>query len=211
MTRRSAFTIIELAIAVTVISALAALVTINFTESRARGRDANRRESVSAYGGALEQWKAKTGSYFVTAGTGCTATLPGPDNGYMTGSGANCVGFNGSGAGGITRKNTLHYPNQSSSIADALVAAGYLTEVRTDPSLANDTATLRLVPHPSDFILTLCKSDGFAANSPESATEYALYAQVERPGDRLEAEPTGQCGHEQSPGGGWDTLTALLP
>ncbi len=211
MTRRPAFTIIELAIAITVMSALAALVTINFTESRARGRDANRRDSVAAYSAALEQWKAKNGSYFVSTGAGCAASLTGPDNGYMAGTGATCVGYNGGGAGGITRKGTVGYPNQSSSIADALVAAGYLTEVRTDPSLPNDTATLRLVPHPSDFILTLCKSDGFAANTPESATEYALYAQVERPGDRLEAEPTGQCGHEESPGGGWDTLVALLP
>jgi prepilin-type N-terminal cleavage/methylation domain-containing protein len=208
---RRAFTIIELIIATSVLGILTAVVTANLSESRAKARDANRTESVRAYSSALEQWRSSNGNYFVylkSAGgaPSCSAATDG--SGYMTCNGVAAVGFRGGSGGGITRKNDAAAEYKSSSIADALMSGGFLTEVRLDPlDTAFNTRTTAASKH-SDFILTLCASSSEPASSPRTAQEYAIYTTLERPD--TPSQPTAQthCGGPDTPSNGWDTLIA---
>lgn len=215
--RHRGFTIIELIVAVSIIGIIAAIVTANLSENRARARDANRTESVRNYSASLEQWKASYGTYFVydrsIGGTAPSCTYNAAGNGFMTCSGATAVGFQGSGEGGITRKklaasdtNPANYT--TTSIADALLSAGYLAQIRLDPlDTAFNTNTTAESKY-SDFILTLCKANSYPADSIKNSQEYAIYTLLERPDVTGEAEADTQCGGKSTPSGGWNTLLA---
>jgi len=213
--KRRAFTLLELLVAISVIGILASLVTVNFNESRARARDANRAESVRAYAASLEQWKASNGTYFIylksTGGSqpsNCEINI----SKLLTCSDLNAVGLEGGGWGGMTRKrakltdlNPVGYA--TNSIADALVTSGFLSRVRLDPlDKAFNTNTTEKDRY-SDFILTLCKAGSAdPADSPKTAQEYAIYTQLERPDSNSQSIADSQCGGPKTPSEGWDTF-----
>jgi prepilin-type N-terminal cleavage/methylation domain-containing protein len=206
--RRSGFTLIELMVAVVVIGILAALTVLATNESRARARDANRRDSIGNYTAALEQWRqvGTTRSFFVRAGSNCTPS--GTGAGYMSGVGADCVGYRGGGAGMITRKTVSNH--SATSIAEALQGAGVLTAIRVDPLDAKlDT---NVAPTVADFILTTCTRDGVPAQTMDEAETFAIYTQLERPnttgsGSATDAGNAARlCGGPDT-GYGWDTTS----
>lgn len=215
-----AFTIVELLIAVSVVAILSVVTIVNTLETRRAARDANRRSSVEAYTTAMEQWKSVSPykNYFVQVlgGAACAAsnsanTSGATGAGYMSASNfaagsSSCVGYLGGGAGRITRKNiTNKYGTRS--IADALKDAGVLNAVRYDPSVEklatnDDAGTIN-----NDFILTTCTTAGRPADLPSTATEFAVYANLENAtsGGNDTAVVKSQCGGENSPYG-WDTI-----
>lgn len=209
------FTIVELVIAAAVIGIISAVVTANLAESRARARDANRTEAVRNYSAALEQWKSSNGNYFVYL-KGSTVPVCSYDangNKFMSCSGSAAVGFQGSGEGGMTRKklnggdaNPANYT--TSSIADALLAGGYLSQVRLDPNDTTFNTNTNATSDHSDFILTLCKADSSPADSIKNAQEYTIFTQLERPDSTSQAIADTQCGGVKTPSGGWNTLLA---
>jgi prepilin-type N-terminal cleavage/methylation domain-containing protein len=205
---KSAFTIIELLIAVVVIGILASLVTLNLAESRARARDAQRQESVRAYSAAMEQWKAANGTYFVhnkAAGDlpSCTGFFPA--SGYLMCTGDSAVGFQGGSGGGMTRKDRPDYT--TASIAEALGESGFLTVIRLDPlDNAFNTATTNDDVH-TDFILALCRPNASPASEPRQAQEYAIFTTMERPSTSSEPTAQAHCGGNTTQYG-WDLLIA---
>ena len=207
--RLRAFTIIELLVAVSVIGIISVLVTTNLTESRKRARDASRTEAARMYGAGMELWKTSNASYFVylkSGGPQPTCATLAPGEGYLNCStAANAVGYNGGGAGGITRKAT--HPNyEANSIADALLASGMISRIRLDPSDTSFTTIGSATV--SDFILTLCKADSTPADAPKNAQEYAIFAKLERPDTTSQAIADTHCGGPKTTAGGWDTLVA---
>jgi prepilin-type N-terminal cleavage/methylation domain-containing protein len=208
-----AFTVIELLVAVSVIGIISAIVSSSLTESRTRARDANRTESVRSYSQSMEQWKTVNGTYFVY-NKPVDATLPtctAPEGvGYMSctapTSTDNRAGYLGGGAGGITRKSVTDYTE--TSIAEVLLKSGYLSQIRLDPLDPSFSDRTTSTSGYADFILTLCKPDSNPATSPSTATEYAIFAHLER------AEPVSQdianthCGGPTTPSDGWDTTIA---
>lgn len=209
-----AFTVIELIVAASVIGILSAIITTNLTESRARARDANRVESVRAYTAALEQWKSVNGTYFVYLKGGAQPSCsfnPTAGNGFMTCTGSSAVGFQGSGSGGITRKKaSVTDPTPAnyttSSIADALLTAGYLSQVRLDPLDTGFNTNTTAASRYSDFILTLCQADSDPADSIKNAQEYAVYTKLERADAKSQGLADTHCGGPKTTSGGWDTL-----
>jgi prepilin-type N-terminal cleavage/methylation domain-containing protein len=209
------FTIIELIVAAAVIGIISAVVTANLAESRARARDVNRTEAVRNYSAAIEQWKSSNGNFFVYLKGGVVPNCSfNPDgNKFMSCTGSSSVGFQGSGEGGITRKklnggdvNPANYT--TSSIADALLTGGYLSQIRLDPNdTAFNTNTNANSDH-SDFILVLCKADSAPADSIKNAQEYAIFTQLERPDNASQAVADTHCGGTKTPSGGWNTLIA---
>ncbi len=221
--RLRGFTLLELIIAVAIIGILATVTVVNMRESRARARDANRRTSVEAYSTSMEQWKAisKDKSYFVynTLVTGdCNASHNAGDNplytgtpplyGYMSGAQLSCVGLNGGGAGRMTRKSLTGLTGGASygatSIADALKEAGVLNAVRVDPAAENQP--LELSGNYPDFVLTTCDGKGYAASNPKDATEFAIFARLERTqvtGTDV-VDPKQLCGGDATKG--WNTI-----
>lgn len=209
------FTLIEMVVVVAIIGIIASVVLANISTTRARARNANRTESVQVYATSLEQWKNSTGSYFVFArdkstlqpGT-CTLIQA---TKYLGCTDANVVGFQGGGAGGMTRKGITGTYGDT-SVADALVANGFLVRVRLDPFMTDYTS----LPDPSalstDFILTLCTSLGAPADSIRTATEYAIFTKLELQNTTEQALANHHCGGKDTVAagnGGWNTTVAV--
>jgi prepilin-type N-terminal cleavage/methylation domain-containing protein len=208
------FSLLELIVAASIIAILATVTVINTTESRAKARDANRRTSVDAYSTSMEQWKSisKDKSYFVymTGGVDCTASHGsgnnplGADYGYMSGSQSTCVGVKGGGGGRITRKSLGAYYPSANSVADALKFAGVLNAIRVDPTAENQPLSGNF----PDFVLTTCDSNGYAASNAKDATEFAIFARLERAGvvsnNPDVVDPKQLCGGDATKG--WDTI-----
>lgn len=206
------FTIVELIVAAAIIGIIASIVTANLNETRSRARDVNRTEAVRNYSAALEQWKANNGSYFVYIKGGaqpsCSFTA---GDGFMTCTGASAVGYQGGSEGGITRKklspaDTTPANYTTTSIADALLSAGYLAQIKLDPLEKYFNTNTNSGSGYSDFILTLCKGDSSPADSIRSAQEYTIYTQLERPDATSQSLANAQCGGPATPSGGWNTL-----
>jgi prepilin-type N-terminal cleavage/methylation domain-containing protein len=211
--RLAGFSLLELIIAAAIIAILSTVTVINTRESRAKARDANRRTSIDAYSTSMEQWKSlsKDKSYFVylIGGVDCTASNSANSNpanvgyGYMSGSENTCVGLNGGGAGRMTRKSSLA-SYTTNSIADALKQAGVLNAVRVDPAAEN----LPLTDNLPDFVLTTCDATGLAAENPKDATEFAIFARMERlgtvAGNADVIDPKQLCGGDAAKG--WNTI-----
>ncbi|HSI20344.1 MAG TPA: type II secretion system protein [Verrucomicrobiae bacterium] len=207
LSSRRGFTVIELVVAASVIGLLSVIVTANLNESRARARDVNRTESVRAYSASLEQWKASNGSYFVYLKGGTAPTCTAVPNDYMVCSGSSAVGYKGSGQGGITRKGRgADYG--ASSIADALLTAGFLSRIRIDPLDTDFTTKTTASSTYADFLLTLCKSDSQPADSIKNALEYGIFTKLERPEPVSQQVADAHCGGVSTPSKGWDTLQA---
>jgi prepilin-type N-terminal cleavage/methylation domain-containing protein len=212
---KKGFTIIELIVAVTVIGIIASVVTANLSESRARARDASRQEGVRQYSSSMELVKASTGTYFVynkAAGVApvCSYSTE-SGNGFMACTGVSAVGFQGGGAGGMTRKKTLGTDTSPASystvsVADALVSGGYLAQVRLDPLEKAFNTNTNSTSVYSDFILTYCKSNSAPADSIKNTQEYAIYTELERPTSTSQDVANTHCGGPSTPTTGWNTL-----
>lgn len=208
-----AFSIIELLIAVAIISIIATLVTQNFNDSRARAFDSNIKSSVRGYRQALELYNTRYGSYFVyDRSGGCSVSQKGADaNDYRLqgNGGSGCVGYLGSGEGRITKKNPVaNYQGQS--IAEVLVKEGFLNGVYTfpgsDPQNDGGAKYSREKHLTDDFILTLCDSNGNEAISASSATNFGLYGQLKKENTQ-DTERTNQlCGAGGGTAHGWNVF-----
>jgi type II secretory pathway pseudopilin PulG len=202
-TKRPALSLVELLIVVAVIGILTALVVTNALSARVAARDASRKQTVTTYVGAMEQWRtiSPEKSFFVRLLTApCVTTSPGND--YMRGTGAGCVGYNGGGAGRMTRTGTGQANGYAAiSIVEALRAGGVLSSAETDPSARTaDTGDLAV----RDYILTTCQTNGQAATTVTNAQEYAVYAMLENPsatGGTNNAELGDQRNADRSCGG----------
>jgi prepilin-type N-terminal cleavage/methylation domain-containing protein len=176
------FTIIELLVVVTIISILVTVATVQYHAIQVHSRDANRRDSLSAYRVAFEQYKSVSGYYVLDSNAKAYDSQSVPA--LVT------VGYSNLGWGRLTRKaavgglNYAKYP--SASIADALQQHGYLSAVRTDPLLTNFTTDLDSgggAPSTQDFYFVACgvTSTGVTNAAPSGGTEYTIYAKLEQP------------------------------
>lgn len=223
--RRTGFTLLELMVTVGIIGILTALVMVTLTEQRRAGRDANRQLSLSEYTTSLQQYYSQSHTYMLSPAP-CfisnTAELyPGvtdPTLKLPIGSGDGCVGFKKGGWGSINRKNGSQITNYGLiSIADALRQGGFLQRTNTDPRTAGQFPTQPAsdfkasdgsVTEFDDFILTLCNNDGKPAATAQQATEFGLFAQLERdPQITHPHDPPSkqECGGPGT-GYGWDTI-----
>jgi len=194
LTRRFGFTLIELLVAIAIIAILARLVVISLNEQRVQARDASRRSALVQYGTALEQYHAQSHSYMLEP-AGCHVTKS--TNFYPDGTSfplpegdvVSCVGYHGGAWGSVNRRSPLAGPNiagypGTQSIAEALRTAGYLQTISTEPrsngAFPSQSASAIDPNNFDDFILTLCNSDGRPAADPTEATEYGLFAALEK-------------------------------
>lgn len=209
--QRRGFTLVEVLVVVGTVSVLASLVVINTNRLQAQARDSRRRASVDAYVTSMEQWRliSPTKSYFVQLlGQSCTASGPinlTANDRYMSGTGSGCVGYQGGGAGRMTRRQVSSTYPGSQSIAEALREVGVLNGIRVDPL---DDRKEFTDASARDFILTTCTNDGAPASNPEEAQQYAVFAQLELPttsstGDIANARV--HCGGEDN-GITWETI-----
>jgi len=178
---RRGFTIVELLVVIVIISILVTASVLQYGNLQMRDRDANRRDSVSAYRVALEQFKSVNGFYVIDSkNDAIDPTNPsGP---------AIPVGFNGAGWGRMTRKSIS--PSQLgpagytgyASIADSLQQHGYLASVRSDPRLPNFYGDIG-GGATQDFYLVVCTATqtGVTNASPTTGQEYTIFAHLEVP------------------------------
>lgn len=195
MRRAYAFTLIELLVVVAILGILASLVMVGLSQARVRTRDASRREALSTYQVAMEQYKLGTGHYVVDAG-------------------GVAVGYSGQGWGRLTRKQMSAGTGPAwwsrygatYSIADILRQNGYLSAVLTDPSLTQfnlDVDQAGAAHKTADYYLAVCDGSGkqvVAGSNAAQGTEYALYATLENPSakDALSSNIANRCGNDAS-------------
>ena len=221
MYKKSAFTIIELLITVGILTILTTIAVVNLSNTRRNSRDAARRGAVQDYSAAMNLYKATNGNYFVTDTTtgSCAVTtasvqVAGANNAPitfdMTGTGAGCVGYNGSSEGYMTRvvNGSSNAKYTSTSIAQALTDDGFLSSVQSDP-LIHDYTTDTVNTY-QDYLLTLCQistsssTNSYQATSNTNAQAFAVYAFLENYSLLSAADqetPKHLCGGFQTPGG----------
>jgi prepilin-type N-terminal cleavage/methylation domain-containing protein len=220
--RSRGFTLIELILVMSIIGILATVAFQNYGTSKVRAYNTNLKSSVQQYSQAMELYNAQNRTYLVTSSPACEVgsnqngnAIP---NAYtLQGTGAGCVGLDGSGEGRMTRRGTaglssfeiasktgISYGSHSyaaTSIADALVAQGMLKEVRSYPNVSSFTS------NSPDYVLTLCDDDGVEAASSATATHFAVYAALKTapaPTTPEAAKTNHLCGSKNS-GHGWNT------
>jgi type II secretory pathway pseudopilin PulG len=133
---------------------------------------------------------------------------------------AGCVGYKGGGWGRFTRRYdpANHTPAVTdiylssygpNSIADALLADGYISENKADPSVANfydgmqngnnitDMATY--LANSNDFYYTICSESGLPATKPSRATRYSLFSKLNNTDTTEEGAARLGCGGPSSP------------
>ena len=197
---RRAFTLVELLVVISILGVLASLVAINYSKSKLKAADANVKASIREYTQAMQLHYSQHKNYFVSDITqvcqvnyDASATNTGYRLSAKSGVlGAGCVGFRGGSMGRMTRKGvqvrnaTTNVPTgtyPAMSIADALVGEGVLSAVQTYPgvsgfdSLADKSGDKKF----NDFILTLCDAQGYQAEDPQSAVNFAILAQLNTP------------------------------
>ena len=186
--RRTAFTIIELLVAIAIIGILAVLVTVNLTNSRRAARDSRRKTDVTAYSQAFQQFYSVKGSLFVELNPGCTASLQ-----------ANCSGAAGESYGRMnftSVQDSLAYSTKS--ISQDLQLLGYLANVAYDPSAANNTTT---VDDP-DYVFVRCLPKSSLQSTDRTGTFGAVWTQLESPSNLTDANLSNteaSCGSDTSP------------
>lgn len=154
--RRRAFTLVEVTIAVVVISIMASLVVINLSQSRRTARDGIRKADVAAVLQAVTNYSLANASSFIRYPLNgkpdvCSITTVNGSGSVTDGTGAGCVGAAGRAYGKINLKSaqttgyisgspvTRNYP--SKSIVDALKDGGYIESIPRDPLSKNASAT----------------------------------------------------------------------
>lgn len=184
--RRFGFTIVEILVALSIIVLLVTAVSVGYRNFQVRSRDANRRDSLSGYRVAMEQYKSANGFYVIDTKNGVQAydSSGNPLPSLIS------VGYSGQGWGRLTRKTAVGGPTLvgygTASIADSLVQHGFLSTIRSDPSLSNfnsDLDSASATRKTQDFYLTVCTSTGTAVTNatPKLGLEYTLYAKLESP------------------------------
>ena len=180
MYKRSGFTLLELLIVCSLIGILATVVGISLVNLRQKARNTARREDVSAYQVALDQWRVNRNQrdYRIYSDYNQTPAL--------VLAGADATGF-----GKLTRRGA----GQKNSIADVLQQAGVLNKVRPDPLALNQSYELLDLP---DYYLTLCAVDGTFLSDQDlvkasKAADFAIFSQLE--GDTASlAQAATYCG-----------------
>ena len=201
---RRAFTIIELMVAVTILSIVTTLVIVNFTQSRRNSRDGVRKADVSAVEVAVQQYAIANGStlirYPVNGRPGaCTiGSATDPSTGW-TGAAQQCVGAGGRAYGKINLKQvtgvsgdnlgvggvTNHRDYPTYSIVEALKDGGYFDVTPHDPSSPNGATT---DPTQRDYsLIRACRKTGFQ-NVATGGDLFAVWAILENPLNQVEIE-----------------------
>lgn len=192
---RKAFSLTELLVVISLMTILLMGASYGYTKSRTRARDANRRASVKGYSHSLELYYTVRRTYVVyykDKNNTCDLASTALNDLNTTAVGSGCVGYKGKGWGAITRKNIIDY--SAKSIADALVNEGFLSQVKTDPSISSFDQHNNTLAEYDDFLLTLCQPDGRAATTEKNATDYAIYAKMENPTPQESDYTSRLCG-----------------
>lgn len=162
-----AFTTMELLVAISIISILAVLTTVNLLETRKSARDSRRKLDARTYTDALNAYKTVHGTFLISLPNNpCTsggAADDRPDQNYSGG----CVGASGRSFGKINLRSatesqllpggsTLSKTYADVSIAEGLQQNGYLATAAKDPTNSEEET----VSGKSDYVLVRCCSDG---------------------------------------------------
>jgi prepilin-type N-terminal cleavage/methylation domain-containing protein len=172
---KRAFTIIELIIVISIIAILTGAATVNFTQTRAKARDANIRSSLEGYQTSIAQYFLVHNTYLISTGNGTGVGYQAQGWGRMT------AKQDGQG-GAVNGYGTI-------SIADALQQQGFLAEVHYAPGKVNASDSF-FQPADStnfkDFLLAVCDRNGAQAKLPagypnKPGEAYALYGILAAP------------------------------
>lgn len=88
---KSGFTLLELMVVVTIIAILAAVITANFMEAKAKARDAERQSNIRELKSAIELYKNKYGLYPEACNGETVVTAPTPNWSGQIGSNYACA------------------------------------------------------------------------------------------------------------------------
>lgn len=196
--KRHAFSLIELTIVIAVIGILAALLTINLSQSQKNARNSKRKEDVRALTSALNSYHLTHENYFITynnqdCGPVKSADLSDYDASYA---GTGCVGANGrgygkmnlkigaDGKGGVTAgwmppeasDGPAFAPRQytSHSIIESLQQYGLLTtKEQVDPLNTNVTDASQ-----PDYVLVRCCLNGVQSINKNGGA-FAIWTKLE--------------------------------
>ena len=180
--RKRGFSLVELLVATSILALFFTIAVMDTNHAASTARDGGRRADVATYTTAMSQWYTQYHNFFIYYEKSGTCTLVGTNSyGAVRGdkSDDNCVGYDGGSWGGMTRRKSATNAYHTFSIADALVAAGYLNQVHLDPQSQNFTDTYSTASGYHDYMLTICQSTSAMITQPSNATEYAIFANLE--------------------------------
>lgn len=203
MRRFRAFTLIEVLVATAIIALVATSAAVDLTRSRMTGRDGRRKQDLQAFNQAITAYQLATGNSFIQypgTSTGCALPAsPSDADPSSPSSGAGCTGANGRAYGmvnlsGATTQATTGgdagrtYP--AKSIADALVAAKYLSAAGRDPLAVGSLSD----PKQPDYVLVRCCKDGRQSIGSNSQN-FAIWAHLEGTPTQTESDNSANlCG-----------------
>lgn len=189
---KSAFTLIELLLAITVITVMSSFAIVQYSTARRSARDAHRKEDVRGYVSAIQKYKVAKGSAFITV-PGSSAGLGADSQSYGR---LNLKGETDGGArytGGVT-------------LAEELKNDGFINSISTDPLARNDNT-----PKDRDYVLTRCLANGNpAGGAPENF--FAVWTKLEGGASQVETSNTVKfCGGTGSGGTGVTFASEVMP
>lgn len=188
--RKRAFSIVEVVVAVAIVSILATLVTINLTESKRTARDGNRKTDISTILGAVSQYATTNGSSLITypdTTKTCSTAGKSGTNATQSYSGDGCVGASGRAYGKVNLYrattaqdmpggNAGRSYGASYSIIDALKQGGYFSADPKDPFNKDGRTT---DPTTKDYVLIRACPNG-QQHVGTGGQLYAVWTYLER-------------------------------
>jgi prepilin-type N-terminal cleavage/methylation domain-containing protein len=171
---RRAFSLIELLVALAIITILASVSFVNYSKARQASRDTLRKDGAHTYLAAFANYGLANGTFFVTDTNDSPAKCTAFTNANKTALApstldAGCPGANGRSYGDINLKgltgDVIVNPDEASyqrrykqgkSIADILVARGYLAKPILDPHRTGAMDN----PTQPDFVIVRCCNNG---------------------------------------------------
>lgn len=202
-TKQSAFTMIEVIVAVAVVSILATMTVVNLSISRRTARDGTRKADASSVLAAVNQYVSANGTsliaYPAAGGTSPgTCTITDPTNPDQPAVGASCVGASGRAYGKINLKSATTtgvvgsvtgsrvYPDHS--IAEALRAGGYFNVQPADPYNKSSDGSIT-DPTVRDYVLIRACPNG-RQHIGKHGNLYAVWVALEGSVNTTDAENT---------------------
>jgi len=189
--QRTAFTIIEVLVAITIIAILATLATVTYSTSKRTSRDSRRKSDITTYAQAIQQYSSVKDSFFIELKPGCTTPLP---------TSTTCTGANGESYGRVNFTGTedgLQYSTKS--IAQDLQSLGFLQTIAFDPA-SDQKLTSSGQP---DYVYVRCQTQSAAQSVTKIAGDSAaIWTQLETPSGLTQANLSNtevSCGSDTAP------------